>query len=371
MDEGRRLPEDWAAEYEGIRPTLDAFTDKLKDLLQNLLDDEDVVYAWSYTWSMSEETFTHRLYDAHRHGRHFDDPLKELPNIAGVGFVMHDLERVRAAGEIVERELVVDEEGTISPTDATAQNSNLASRGETYAFPRYRVSLSSRRTGLPEWHPYEGLHVNVDVQTLLQYACERAHNNLPYEHAESYPTEARQAVAQFAASLAGADADLSQIWTALNELTERYEAAIGSGDLDLDLNGESLRAYLRASNLVQALIDAAAEAGLQRDDSYVLDRAHVEDGVLWLVQHNGFTTLRALDEYLRAIMERAPQILGELARLSTEAGYTPWAVADSIVEWLLLVLRRADNETILMLRYRPEIDDALNTLIGNPIGPEK
>ena len=46
MHEGRRLPEDWAAEYEGIRPTLDAFTDKLQDLLQNLLDDEDVVYAW-------------------------------------------------------------------------------------------------------------------------------------------------------------------------------------------------------------------------------------------------------------------------------------------------------------------------------------
>ena len=372
MHEGRRLPEDWAADYEGLRPTFDAFTDKLEGLLQTLLTDQDVDWAWSYTWSASEETFTHRLYDAQRHDRHFEDPLKELPNIAGVAVVVHDLERVHAVAEIVEREFVVDEEGTISPTDATTQNSNLASRGQTYAFPRYRVSLSSRRAGLPEWRPYEGLRVNVDVQTLLQYAYERAYNDLAYEHAESYPAEAQQAVAQFAASLAGADADLSRIWATLNELKERYEAALGSGDLDLDVNGESLGAYLRTSNRVPALIEAGIEAGLlAAEDSYVLDRPHLEDGILWLVRHNGFSTLRALDEYLRAIMERAPQILGEIARLSTEEGYTPWAVADSVLEWLLLVLRRADTDTILMLRYRPEIDHALNTLIGNPTAPQK
>jgi hypothetical protein len=369
MHEGRRLPEDWAAEYEGVRPTYDAFTDKLEDLLQDLLENEDVSYAWSYTWSMSESTFTHRLYDAHRHDQHFEDPLRELPNLAGVGFVAYDLDGARALGEIVERELAVDEEETISPADAATQNLNLASRGQSYAFPRYRVSLSSQRAGLPEWRPYEGLHANVDVQTLLQYVCERAHNDFPYEHAESYPAEAQQAVAQFAASLVAADADLSQVRSVLGELKDRYEEAVVRGDLDLDLNGESLRAYLRTSGRVQALVDTAVDAGLQREDSYVLDRPHLEDGVLWLVRHNGFRTLRAVDEYFGAIMERAPHILGEISRLATEEGYKPWAHADSIVEWLLLVLRRADTETILMLRYRPEIDYALNTLIGNPAAP--
>ena len=57
----------------------------------------------------------------------------------------------------------------------------------------------------------------------------------------------------------------------------------------------------------------------------------------------------------------------DIASLSSEAAFLPWAIPDSIVEWLVLVLRRADSETVSFVGYYDEIDDAVNTLIGNPV----
>jgi hypothetical protein len=51
---------------------------------------------------------------------------------------------------------------------------------------------------------------------------------------------------------------------------------------------------------------------------------------------------------------------------SGERGFAPWALPDSIVSWLALVLRRADAGTVALMRFADEIEDALNAIIGNP-----
>ena len=46
-------------------------------------------------------------------------------------------------------------------------------------------------------------------------------------------------------------------------------------------------------------------------------------------------------------------------------------VPGGVVEWPWLVLRRADPDTISLLRYHDAIEYALNTLIGNPVPAEE
>ena len=91
------------------------------------------------------------------------------------------------------------------------------------------------------------------------------------------------------------------------------------------------------------------------------------EGTLWVAKKNGLNTLHDLDEFLWSVMDRAPTILADIGRTSAEAGFVPGAFAYSIVDWLLLVLRRADAATVALLGYRDEIEEAVNAVIGNPV----
>jgi ppGpp synthetase/RelA/SpoT-type nucleotidyltranferase len=59
---------------------------------------------------------------------------------------------------------------------------------------------------------------------------------------------------------------------------------------------------------------------------------------------------------------RAPGVIADVARIATDRGFTPYGVRNSILAWLLLVLNRADAETVAVADFYEEIEFALNTL---------
>jgi hypothetical protein len=98
------------------------------------------------------------------------------------------------------------------------------------------------------------------------------------------------------------------------------------------------------------------------------DPVYVSEGDLWLVRRCGFDSLHALDLFLRQSESRAPDVYRRLCELTrAEDDFVPWAAAESVISWLLLVLTRADAEVVALSRYRPSIETALNTLIGNRV----
>jgi hypothetical protein len=170
-------------------------------------------------------------------------------------------------------------------------------------------------------------------------------------------------IAEADRELAGAE---SEAWN----LARRYGESIANGDLELNLNGSSLAAYLRTSEVVSELVRIGEEAGLQRDDEpeepgdWAVEQRH-----LWLLSRMGLTTIPELDSVLRASLGRAPDILGELARVAGERDLRPYATRESVVAWMLLVLDRADRREVNLTSFAEEIEYALNTLIGNPLPP--
>jgi hypothetical protein len=346
---------EWRAVYERRRPILVAFVERLDLLFDELLDD----YEWSYTWTEEPRAFLQRVYRARRAGVVFDDPIKELNGFAGLGIVVADATRATLAAETVERELEVNQDVSILPRQGA----------DRPAFPRYSVSIPPAWAELSEWKPYEGLSVNVDVQTLLQHALERAESDLPYHWRRSYPESVQEKIAEYYSFVAAADECFDGIWTAIDELRARYEESVLRGELDLPVDGDSLVAYLRSSDTVAELVRIGIAAGLEPADEYEVDHLTVEQGLLWVLTRHEIVTLRELDDFLQNGIPRANEVLGDIVSLSAEAGLELSAVPDMIVEWLILVLRRADPETIQLIRYYQELDDVLNILIGNPIPP--
>jgi ppGpp synthetase/RelA/SpoT-type nucleotidyltranferase len=374
MTDPASSPEAWGVVYDNVYPTYRAFIDKLDVLLGDLLHDEGASYEWTYTWLSSRDDLVRRLYRAQRGAEGIEDPFRDLSDFAGVTVVVCDVTRAQMVSELVEREFAVDHDSSLSHAEAAARNVALADPavGEgtsRYEFGQYAVSITDARAALPEWKPYEGLRARVEVQTVLQYAWERLDRDLPYYEEASYPVEIRPMLANFRALVVAADSQFDQVWPALEEIESGYaEGLVVRGELDMALDGESLGAYLRASETVAALVATGVEVGLKPDeDDYRPTRTTREQSALWLAQRMGLRTIWELDDFLRGSEKRARKVLGDIAKISGDRGYAPWAIADSVVEWLLLVLRRADPDTVSSMGYYEELEDAVNTLIGNPV----
>lgn len=369
MNLGGRSVDDWVAVYDEVRPTYKALVEKVDDLLEDLLDAEEVDYAWTYTWVLPRSRFDDRLYRALRNDEDVEDPFRDLPDFAGVTIVVSELEEIDAVADLVERELDVDHGSSVSAAEAATRRAAIPEPPSLgYEGVRYATQITTARAELPEWKPYAGLRVQIEVQTVLQYAWERIDRDLPYYRGESYPPEARRSLGDFEALVAATDRQHQEIWAALAEENARYRELIERGELDIELNGESVAAYLQASETVAALTQAALAAGFRPDpDPFDPNRTELEELTMWLLRHNEIQTLQQLDDFLREARGRADRILGDIATISIDRGFQPWALPDSIVQWLLLVLRRADPDTIELMRYIDEIAHSLNILIGNPV----
>jgi hypothetical protein len=164
--------------------------------------------------------------------------------------------------------------------------------------------------------------------------------------------------------LSAIDADLVEAKAALWHRLAEYDEWIAAGDLQLPVNGVSLLAYLRTSELVRSLTEVGEDLGFVPEPDYALGWADILD-LLWLLSRADVHTIAELEQFLQAATPRTRDTLAALLHVATDRGYTPSAYPDHVVEWLWLVLHRADAETIALLRYTEEIAYALNTVIGN------
>jgi hypothetical protein len=270
--------------------------------------------------------------------------------------------------ELIEREFAVDLDASISLEQAEDLNAGLRSGALDrvgYAFPVLIGQLSDGRAAQTEWKPYADLRVAFEVLTVGQRAWEWIDGDLPYNWDKSYPPAVRSRLARVAFLLHAADEELGHYLTDATQAQELYDARVLEGDLSLPLDAFALDAYLRESEIVGQLVRVAEAAGMRQAD-YDSSPWPLEQLLGWLCSQFGLVSLADLDETLRRAADRAEDLLGALTRLAAEHDFVPWALADSVVAWLLLVLHRADPEVVELTAFDPAIERALNVLIGNP-----
>jgi uncharacterized tellurite resistance protein B-like protein len=370
----------WASEqverYRALEPLYSAFSDRLYELLEKLLDDEEIPFGRSYSWTRGVSSFESALLRTLREGRDVGDRLDLVGDMAGVVFTGNTLDEAEAIAAVVERELDIDYAHSLPPAAARAANErdlHADPPALRYAHTTYFATPGESRLQLSEWRPYAGLYVEVHVPTVSQYAAwtiEMTHQ--PYYWPDSHPPPSREAFARVAALFASADEALASEEAARESVDARFSERVAAGDLDVPLDARALAVYLRESPVVAELVAIEKDVGMSPDeDAFEPTNTVLEQELLWLLRRNGISTLAELDAFLRDSAPRAPAIFGEIARLSSQRGFEQLAAYASAITYLLLVLNRADAETVELVEYAPEIEAALNTLIGNPVAPEQ
>jgi hypothetical protein len=367
-----RSPEDWGDAYADLRATYEVFVERLEELIRSLTYDEGLDYAESVWSTMKVEAFVTEIYTRAREGAFVVDPLSTFTDLGVVTFLTRTKAESESICALVEREFEVDAETSLSFEAAEESNRDLAAGGHEgrmfYDYPRLVVSVTTDRKELPEWRAFEGLRAEIRVKTLLQRLWQEVDEQLlPYIWDSSYPDAVQDLVLRALTCVSEADDALSRIGDVTAEVEDGYEHAVDRDEFAeriqrIDLS--ALFVYIRDSDTVARLIAAAQAAGMRRDP----DPVYVSEGDRWLVHRCGFDSLSALDSFLRQSESRAPDVYRRFCELTeAEDDFVPWASAEAVVVWLLLVLTRADAELIMLSRYRSSIETALNTLIGNQI----
>ncbi|HUQ22272.1 MAG TPA: hypothetical protein VM049_04590 [Gaiellaceae bacterium] len=359
-----RSDREWADFYADERDIYDAFVQKLRVLVETLLDEAEVNHAWVISYSNAPGFVEDELARERRAGHPIEKPLESNVRVAGVTIGVHNDVPVDELGDLIRREFAVVAQSS-DPREARH------AKPITYGYVHYLVSLDERRLELTEWARFAGLKARIEIKTLLQDVWENVDLDLPFYDADSYPAEVRDLLIRAAAGLAAVDELLTDADEAMRRLYAGYAAAIEAGELQIGINGVSLHAYVLTSELVGSLTDLGVDVGFQPYPEYEPGWQSIEPGILWLLRRDDVHTLAELEEFLKQATPRARKTLEELQRLLSDGEFNPWATPDTIVEWLWLILRRADAATIAMMRYRDELERALNTLIGNPVAADE
>lgn len=226
--------------FEAERPRYETFTSKLKMVICDLLKSESIP-AEVESRTKSIESFREKI---NRSGKNYSDPLAEVTDIVGIRLVLRTVADVEQVGALVVREFLVDHENSVRKID------DLEADRFGYLSEHFIVRLKEPRARLPEWSAFSGLVAEIQVRTILQHAWASVEHSLNYKNEIDIPKIIRRRLFRLSALFELADQELDQISEDVAKLTEQYKEQVKAEAGGIELNVDSLRAYLENSNII-------------------------------------------------------------------------------------------------------------------------
>ena len=271
-----RSDEEWIDVYADQRGLYDAFADRLEDLLETLLDEEEIAYAWALSFSVAPDSARVRR-STRRAATVTRSTTRSTADCGSRGVRIGIETQVDACGDRGARRggsSSVDSAGSLSIDEAAARNDRLDRRS---ASTRWRTSirttwstLDERSLDLPEWSRFAGLKVRIELKTLLQDAWEASIEELPFVVGVVIPSRSPRPAGAIGPGLVWRSTPISPRPRRRSRASWReYDDAVAAGDLQLPVNGVSLLAYIRTSGARPvSLTESRTAVGSRYDPDY-------------------------------------------------------------------------------------------------------
>lgn len=168
----------------------------------------------------------------------YPDPMNQILDLAGCRVITFFLKHVAEVGKVIESQFEVLEK---------ANRSAFLRGGERlgYESVHYVVKLHPDRLRWPEYQPYAGLQVEIQVRTILQHAWAEIEHDIQYKSVEALPVEIRRRFLALAGMIEIGDREFQAIADAHDVLRIEARRLIAEGKLDqVEITPESLKDYL-------------------------------------------------------------------------------------------------------------------------------
>jgi putative GTP pyrophosphokinase len=361
-------PEEWGDRYSDVRERHENFAEDLQELLSDLLRlgsvDAEAVEARAKT----VDSFVEKVREK---GDKYPNPVSDIPDLVGARVVTSLLDDVLEVRKILENNFEID-------WDRSSIGGYRDPDRFGYVSDHYEVRLDSKRAEMPEWKEFADLWAEIQVRTVPQHAWAVVSHRLQYKAEREVPREHRRQLSRISALLEVADKEFSELTEATAQLGADYAAAIEEGNLDLEINADSLAAFLKVTQRHMHYSRVAEELGYARFGELIDKRA-----ADWtLANFHGFvdlvlygsdvveqSTLTHLDE---VVPEPAPDHIRAGIREifeKTERGFLPIALPISMLSlgYAISLREYLDPEDVMLILNLPiGLSVGLESALNNP-----
>jgi ppGpp synthetase/RelA/SpoT-type nucleotidyltranferase len=226
-----------------------------------------------------------------RPGKTYTNPLDDITDLTGVRLVLYSLDDVEKVSRLVRREFSVDDTRSIDKQE------QLDVDRFGYVSQHYIVRLGEPRRSLAEWRDLADLFAEIQVRTVLQHAWAAIQHSLDYKSTYDVPTQLRRRLFRLSALFELADAELDQIIEEVGRLSTQYREEISrESSACVELNSDSLRAYLETSSTINYWADVLEQINVKTELVFPFPRV-----LEWLRAAN-ISTINDLDRILTEAM---------------------------------------------------------------------
>lgn len=237
---------------EEYRPLYEAFVPRLHNLLKELIDNARIPVDHIEHRVKTLESFLEKI-----ERKIYNDPFDQIKDFAGVRIIAYYQDDVDKVTQIIRKEFDVDE------THSLDKMTVLGSDEFGYRSIHLIASLSERRAILDEWKRFAGLSAEIQVRSILQHTWATMSHKLDYKRQSQVPEELRRQLFRLSALLELADEEFTSLRDRVKGITEGYRNDVSRGELDLPLNLDSLREFVKQKVDLQKWEALGACAGME------------------------------------------------------------------------------------------------------------
>ena len=342
--EGLRTPEDWGEEYRRNFSAYLSYKDKLRGLLVELLHANGLDFDNVEGRPKTVESFINKI---KRDPSKYANPLEDISDLVGLRVITYYRETVSRIGGMIEKEFEVN-------WDKSERKMDILDPDQFgYLSDHYVVKLSESRKSLVEWKDFADLNAEIQVRTVLQHAWASISHKLQYKSEVEVPKDLRRQLNSLSALMEVADSYFSDLRNRTETLIDSYKNGFRTGDLDVELNSNSIELYATSKALHSKWIPIAEKTGFESlEESEQVTR--VSMGVLLrILSMIGLEKIKDLDEILRGADSWGEKVLEHVHNISKEEECICYAVLYDIITLFAMYARRTvvDEEIISETKF--------------------
>lgn len=220
------------AQYREQRPMYDRFTRKLKDVLEDLLLSNQIEFGIEAR-AKDVDSFHEKIIR-----NSYTDPLREITDQSGVRIILHRLSDIAKVRKIIKRAFAVDLKNSSDKKEELRVNQF------GYRSVHLIVSMGKNRTDLPEWQPFRKIKAEIQVRTDLQHVWAAFSHTHDYKSDADMPSELSRRLFRLSALFELSDAEIDSLTKSFQAQIKIYKEMLKRGDAAIELNIDSLRAFI-------------------------------------------------------------------------------------------------------------------------------
>ena len=218
--------------YDQERPVYETLAIKLKNLVQELLEIENINYWMVETRAKSLESFEEKF-----KLKKCTNPrdIEDLTGMRIIGYVISDVDKICSLlmnNFDVDKSKIEDKSDTLG-TDKVGYRSR-----------HFIATLSKQRTSLGEFKKFEGIRFEIQVRTILQHAWAEIEHDRNYKYGGVLPSEIQRCFNLLAGSLELVDDQFEQLSNRIEKYSADVVAMTKTGNLNIPINSMSVIQYL-------------------------------------------------------------------------------------------------------------------------------